>query len=285
MNVETNGIFIPKRFTNIVALHITKNLLNYEEIRTPLILGIHGPSGEGKTFQCEYVLEEMGVTPIHISARDLESERAGEPASLVCKRYWEASTLVTEGRTPMTVLFINDLDAGIGKWGSDVQYTVNTQIVIGTLMNIADYPEFVGERNTVRIPIIVTGNDFTKLYDPLTREGRMVSYSWVPTLDEKTEVVRNNIFPMQALSNEEIARLVEAYQQMPIAFFALIKSSLFDAQLLEKIESEGLSKIIRSMKKIRKNRIQPPQYSFGMLMDKAKELISNEIVNHLASRR
>ena len=40
----------------------------------------------------------------------------------------------------MAVLMINDLDAGAGRFDRMTQYTVNTQLVNNTLMNIADNP-------------------------------------------------------------------------------------------------------------------------------------------------
>jgi hypothetical protein len=68
--------------------------------------------------------------------------------------------------------------------GSDmmqgVQCTVNNQIVVSTLMNMCDHPNHVSigevwrpERMNIRIPIFVTGNDFSTLYAPLVRDGRM----------------------------------------------------------------------------------------------------------------
>ena len=53
----------------------------------------------------------------------------------------------------------------------NTQVTVNNQIVVGTLMNLADNPTrvSVGQNwresdTTHRIPIIVTGNDFSTIY-------------------------------------------------------------------------------------------------------------------------
>lgn len=63
----------------------------------------------------------------------------------------------------MSALFINDLDAGAGRFGSSTQYTVNNQMVNATLMNIADNPTNVqlpGVYKTdecARVPIICTG--------------------------------------------------------------------------------------------------------------------------------
>ncbi|KAF6173711.1 hypothetical protein GIB67_002335 [Kingdonia uniflora] len=39
----------------------------------------------------------------------------------------------------MTCLMINDIDAGLGRFGN-TQMTVNNQIVVGTLMNLCDNP-------------------------------------------------------------------------------------------------------------------------------------------------
>lgn len=61
-----------------------------------------------------------------------------------------------------------------------VQCTVNNQIVASTLMNMCDHPNHVSigevwrpERMNIRIPIFVTGNDFSTIYAPLVRDGRM----------------------------------------------------------------------------------------------------------------
>ena len=59
--------------------------------------------------------------------------------------------------------------------------TVNNQIVCSTLMAMCDDPTRVSigeghrkEKLNIRIPIIVTGNDFSVLFAPLIRDGRMV---------------------------------------------------------------------------------------------------------------
>jgi hypothetical protein len=54
-------------------------------------------------------------------------------------------------------------------------YTVNTQLVSATLMNLADHPTDVQVRERwvasrlPRVPIIVTANDLSTLYAPLVR--------------------------------------------------------------------------------------------------------------------
>lgn len=67
----------------------------------------------------------------------------------------------------------------------NTQMTVNNQIVVGTLMNLSDNPTRVSVGQdwresdvTNRIPIIFTGNDFSTIYAPLIRDGRMEKFYW-----------------------------------------------------------------------------------------------------------
>ena len=53
MNRMDTDIYVSPRFHRVVSLHVLKNLLKRVESQVPLLLGVHGPSGEGKTFQCE----------------------------------------------------------------------------------------------------------------------------------------------------------------------------------------------------------------------------------------
>ena len=59
--------YIAPSFLDKLAVHITKNYLDIPGVRVPLILGIHGRKGEGKSFQCELVFEKMGVKVTYIS--------------------------------------------------------------------------------------------------------------------------------------------------------------------------------------------------------------------------
>jgi len=158
--------YISPRFLDKISVHITKNYLDIPGVRVPLILGVHGRKGEGKSFQCELVFERMGVEVTHISGGELESPDAGDPARLIRLRYRETAELIRV-RGKMCAIMINDLDAGAGRFDEGTQYTVNTQLVNATLMNIADNPTDVqlpGSYDSTplhRVPIIVTGNDFS----------------------------------------------------------------------------------------------------------------------------
>ena len=68
--------YISPRFLDKLAIHITKNYPQLDGVRVPLILGVHGRKGEGKTFQCELVYERMGIEVVQISGGELESPDA-----------------------------------------------------------------------------------------------------------------------------------------------------------------------------------------------------------------
>lgn len=56
--------------------------------------GIWGGKGQGKTFQCTLAYKKLGINPVVMSAGELESGNAGEPAKLIRQRYREASDII-----------------------------------------------------------------------------------------------------------------------------------------------------------------------------------------------
>jgi len=243
--------YISPTFLDKVAVHITKNFLKIPGIRVPLILGIHGRKGEGKTFQCDLVFAKLGFEPVVISGGELESPDAGDPSRLLRLRYREAAEQIRV-RGQMCALFINDLDAGAGRFDSTTQYTVNTQLVNATLMNIADNPTNVqlpgsyDDTPLHRVPIIVTGNDFTTLYAPLIRDGRMEKFYWNPTRDDKVGII-GGIFAPDGLSPGEIEQLVDSFPAQSIDFFSALRSRIYDEQIRDFIHHIGIDKVSKRL--------------------------------------
>ncbi|BDI14461.1 hypothetical protein ANSO36C_02630 [Nostoc cf. commune SO-36] len=239
--------YIAPRFLHKLSVHITKNFLDLPGVRVPLILGIHGHKGEGKSFQCELVFDLMGVEPIHVSAGELESPDAGDPARMIRLRYREAADYIrTHGK--MAVLMINDLDAGAGRVDGATQYTVNTQLINATLMNIADNPTNVqlpgsyDSEPLPRIPVIVTGNDFGTLYAPLVRDGRMDKFYWQPNREDKIGIV-SGIFEPDGISKAEIEELVDRFAKQSVDFFGALRSQIYDEQILSFIQKVGFNRV------------------------------------------
>ena len=245
-----DGYHVPTRFLERVAVHVSKNVLKDKgalgATPTPLILGIWGEKGCGKTFNVELACRKMGMLPIVTSAGELEDSTAGEPGAMLRRRYLTAARAMRQtGR--LSCLIINDIDAGIGKFKDDLG-TVNNQITHGTLMNICDNPTQVSEgtvwrsdfkSTNARVPIIVTGNDFSRLYAPLTRDGRMDLWMWEPTRDELADILYA-MMSDDGLSMEECVALVETFPNQPLDFFGAIRARVYDDAVRELILDVGL---------------------------------------------
>jgi pantothenate kinase-related protein Tda10 len=51
-----------------MTVHIAKNFMELPKIKVPLILGIWGGKGQGKTFQCMLAYKKLAIGPIVMSA-------------------------------------------------------------------------------------------------------------------------------------------------------------------------------------------------------------------------
>ncbi|XWS74935.1 hypothetical protein CRYUN_Cryun01aG0041100 [Craigia yunnanensis] len=255
-----DGFYIAPAFMDKLVVHISKNFMTLPNIKVPLILGIWGGKGQGKSFQCELVFAKMGINPIMMSAGELESGNAGEPAKLIRQRYREAADIIRKGK--MCCLFINDLDAGAGRMGGTTQYTVNNQMVNATLMNIADNPTNVqlpgmyNKEDNPRVPIIVTGNDFSTLYAPLIRDGRMEKFYWAPTRDDRVGVCRG-IFRTDNVADDDIVKLVDTFPGQSIDFFGALRARVYDDEVRKWIGDVGVDTI---GKKLVNSREGPPTF-------------------------
>ncbi|THU45354.1 hypothetical protein C4D60_Mb02t17030 [Musa balbisiana] len=245
-----DGFYIAPAFMDKLVVHISKNFMNLPNIKVPLILGIWGGKGQGKSFQCELVFAKMGINPIMMSAGELESGNAGEPAKLIRQRYREAADIIKKGK--MCCLFINDLDAGAGRLGGTTQYTVNNQMVNATLMNIADNPTNVqlpgmyNKQENPRVPIIVTGNDFSTLYAPLIRDGRMEKFYWAPTREDRIGVCAG-IFRTDNVPMEDIVKLVDSFPGQSIDFFGALRARVYDDEVRKWVAEIGIESVNKKL--------------------------------------
>ena len=124
-------------------------------------------------------------------------------------------------------------------------------------MHLVDYPTVVGGQDCNRVPIIITGNDFTKLYAPFVRAGRLLAYEFAPKPVEKSKII-NGIFPelteneCQLLFND-FDIFIQNHQNknpnsIPISFFAQLKSHCIDKSISQKIDQSGFRKLFSQIR-------------------------------------
>jgi pantothenate kinase-related protein Tda10 len=56
-----DGLYIAPAFMDKLVIHVAKNFMQLPNIKVPLILGIWGGKGQGKSFQCELVMAKLGI--------------------------------------------------------------------------------------------------------------------------------------------------------------------------------------------------------------------------------
>ena len=279
-NIE-DGFYISPAFLDKITIHVAKNFMDLPKIKVPLILGIWGGKGQGKTFQCALAFKKLGISPIVMSAGELESGNAGEPAKLIRQRYREASDVIKKGK--MCSLFINDLDAGAGRMGEATQYTVNNQMVNATLMNIADNPTNVQlpgvyKNETIpRVPIICTGNDFSTLYAPLIRDGRMEKYYWNPTREDRIGVCMG-IFQEDKVSRGDVEILVDTFPGQSIDFFGALRARVYDDKVRDFIQGIGVENIGKRLINSREGKVEfeKPSMPLETLIKYGKFLVEEQ---------
>lgn len=215
-----NQPYIPSRFADALDQHLVFNLAGLSH--WPLVLGIFGRPGDGKSFQLRTHLARRGVQPISINAADLESDRAGMPGKLVLDTYINAGHRIEEGAP--AALVVDDFDTTVGEWEHSTT-TVNHQQVLAQLMHLADSPTEAAGKRFRRVPVVITGNDLSKVYPPLRRPGRMRAFPWLPTSEERNSIV--SAILTDVLAPEEVAGLLEMLPDAPVAFFSDLLVEIF----------------------------------------------------------
>nr|XP_029122135.1 ribulose bisphosphate carboxylase/oxygenase activase 2, chloroplastic isoform X2 [Elaeis guineensis] len=248
-------------------------------------IGIWGGKGQGKTFQTELIFQAMGVEPVIMSAGELESERAGEPGKLIRERYRTASQVI-QNQGKISCLMINDIDAGLGRFGN-TQMTVNNQIVVGTLMNLSDNPTRVsiGQKwresdVTHRVPIIVTGNDFSTLYAPLIRDGRMEKFYWQPDREDVINIV-HCMYAKDGISKDEVISLVDTFPNQALDFYGALRSRTYDQSISKWISDIGGyenlgEKLLKGRKSSKLPTFIPPKQTVEALHESARSLVKEQ---------
>lgn len=243
--------YIPPRFADAVDQHLVFNLAGLDE--WPLVLGVFGRPGDGKSFQIRAHLARRGVLPVSINAADLESDRAGTPGKLVLDTYINAGHRIDEG-APAAVV-VDDFDTTVGEWEHSTT-TVNHQQVLAQLMHLADSPTEAAGKRLRRVPVVITGNDLSKVYPPLRRPGRMRPFPWLPTAEERHGIVAAIL--ADVLSPREVPILLEKLPDAPVAFFSdllvEVLAAVADAEVRR--HAQDLAALVRPGKQTREDLLQ-----------------------------
>jgi hypothetical protein len=87
-------------------------------------------------------------------------------------------------------------------------------------------PLFIPPPQTVSFTKLA-GNDFSTLYAPLIRDGRMEKYYWNPTREDRIGVCMG-IFQEDNVNRGDVETLVDAFPGQSIDFFGALRARVYD---------------------------------------------------------
>jgi len=127
-----------------------------------------------------------------------------------------------------------------------------------------------------RVPIICTGNDFSTLYAPLIRDGRMEKYYWQPTREDRIGVALG-IFKDDGVSESDVATIVDTFPGQSIDFFGALRARVYDDKVREWISATGVENLSRSLVNTReKVTFEKPLISLNVLLDYGNKLVMEQ---------
>lgn len=232
-------------FEETVISHVLGNYMDASPF--PLFLSIHGPKGEGKTFQTLRSCAKYGINIYYVSGAELCGSYEKDSIALIQQNLNEA-ILNYRTNLELSVVVIDDFHLSIASVNDGVAKTVNSQILTGWLMNISDRSK--AERKS-RIPFILLGNDFSNLYPPLTRDGRMDFYEWKPSAFDKEKMICAH-FEDYIRGDENWIRfknMIRNFPTEPISFFAELKNDLLKCQVKRLVQTTNITNAIELLKK------------------------------------
>jgi len=212
------NILVPERFSDRIVSHVLSQYLSGNHFFCPpMFLAIEGAPGEGKTSQTIASLSQKGILVLYVSATNFSGAHEAESKKVFEKFYTAAVNLRKSGH--VVALVVDDFHKSIANEDKRVTRTVNTDLLTGYMMNITE------NNGELKVPIILTANDFSKVYAPLLRNGRADIYPWQPDYDEKKQIIAQlfNGFVIN-FSDNLFDRFFDEFKDENIAFFVQLKN-------------------------------------------------------------
>lgn len=176
---------IPDRFRDRILVHATAV---YSIKGYPLMLAIQGAPGVGRVIELSKSLTALFVES-EKSATKFQGKHEGDGNRLIMAEYQRAIETARDPACASPAILIEDFDRSTAVQKEGVTYTVNSDLLNGFLMNLTDDVAMEFPDDPIRIPIFLTGNDFSLLYGPLKRHGRLDVFTWDPSTDDLTLIL------------------------------------------------------------------------------------------------
>jgi len=240
---DQRRIYLNEKLVSDVFLHVAMNHDPIYAEAMPLMLGVNGVFGCGKTVSVRETLLRIGCELIEIHAAELESPHAGAPSQLILARYVEASKRQMETDRPH-VIVMDDVHMALSV-GPRTTNTINTQLVQAALMNICDNAHHVAGVRTERIPIITTGNSYSGIYGALIRAGRMRVVSHELSAEDRARIAIHILRGF--LAPKQVVGLAFDHPDWELATFQQLKAMLQRRSFNRRHANKPADRILRDL--------------------------------------
>lgn len=249
------NIQVPERFSKRIIRHVVSNYVIEEpSCKPPLYLAIQGEPGEGKTTQALAACTQKGILVKYLSSSELSGEMESESKEKLKEIYDQTQRMKRNGF--IVCILLDDFHLGNSNISKSEGRTVNAELLVSYMMNLVDVDE------NHRVPILLTGNDFSGTYKALLRDGRADIFNWAPNSEERIQIVTNLLSSAcNSLTKTDIIEFVNLYSDQSIAFFSQLKNDLNRVKLdciLDKYDEINIETIgmIKNELKITSNLIE-----------------------------
>jgi len=271
--------FIPSAFEAAVLKHIicTNTATSVPNAQYPLLLGIQGPYGYGKTYMVKALCKKYNILLTTLSSSDLSGEMEGDSKKNLQKEYEDMCIKIAKGQT-CGALLIDDFHLTIATEDS-IGKTVNSNLLASYLMNLCDNPDI----SNTRVPIILTGNNYMRIYPALVRDGRMDIFTWVPAHEDIAQMVSQIFYSkFNEIEESTILMMLEEFSDMNIAFFEQVAQDLINSNLGQTLnafkENKGKWSLTELSESV-KNSLSSVELSEEHLMETCQKRKENMIYN------
>lgn len=271
-----DGVFIPSDFENIILRHVILNCMKLESFHPAPLLLLQGKKGEGKTFMTETILKGNGIYYKNISSSILAGNNENDAVNNLMLYYNKCQMNAEQGK--FSALVIDDFHLSIAVTKNHSSHTTNADTLLSALMNIAD------KKSELKAPIILIGNNFTDLYAPLTRLGRMNISTWSPTIMDKVEIIKRLIIKhnhdISCISTDIIKKFIEYYNNQYIGFYEQVIENVIFQDFKKVTDAFAVNKGNVSYQQLLwsvQNSISEKKITINALYEEANKLINKKL--------
>lgn len=224
-------MMVPEEFKKKVLVHVVSQYIALNEVFVPpLYLAIEGPAGEGKTSQTIAILTQHNIEVLYVSAAEISGSHESDSVKILNDIYNYAVQRSKRGYC--IAILIDDFHMGAINQDSRTEKTINSNLLTGRMMNLADCS------SEKKIPVIMTGNDFSTIYAPLLRSGRADMYRWEPDIKLKAFIIRSMLDSFVKMNENEFDQFCSIFKGGTISDFAQLKNDLRKKYVWEMIENK-----------------------------------------------